>query len=51
MQNSTISGIIYSEKQPSNNVTSKETIKFLKIFFTRPDIVYTMPDMKDEITI
>ena len=45
------SGIIHSEKQPSSNVTSNETAEFVKNFFTRPDIVYTMPGMKDDITI
>ena len=45
------SGIINSEKLPSNNVTSDETAQFIKNFFTHPDFVYTMPGMKDEITI
>ena len=43
------SGITHSWKQP-RNVTSNKTAQFVKKF-TRPDIVYTMPVMKDEITI
>ena len=46
-----LAGIIHSEKQPSNNVTSIETAQFVKNFFAHPDIVYTMPGMKVEITI
>ena len=34
------SGIIHSEKQPSNNVSSNETAQFIKNFFTCLDIVY-----------
>ena len=45
------SGIIHSQKQPSNNVTSNETVSFTKNFFTCPDIVYTMAGIKNEITI
>ena len=43
------SGIIHSKKQPSN-VTSNETAQFVKIFFTHPDVVYTKPGTKDEMT-
>ena len=45
------SGIIHSEKQCSNNVTSNKTAVFVKNLCTHPDIVYTMPSTKDEITI
>ena len=45
------SGIIHSEKQCSNNVTSNETAVFVKNLCAHPYIVYTMPGMKDEITI
>ena len=45
------SGIIHSEKQCSNNVTSNETAVFVKNLCAHPYIVYTMPGMKDETTI
>ena len=45
------SGIIHSQKQPSNNATSNETVPFIKNFFTCPDIVYPMAGIKNEITI
>ena len=45
------SGIIHSEKQSSNSVTSNKTAQFVKNVFRCPDIVYTMSGMKGEITI
>ena len=42
---------IHSEKQPSNNVISNETTQFVKNVFKPSNIVYSMPGMKDEITI
>ena len=47
----TKSGIIHGEKHLNNNVNSNETAESVKNFFTRPDIVCTMPCMKNEITI
>ena len=44
------SGIIQSEKQPSNNVTSNKIAQLVKYFFTGPVIVYTVLEIKDEIT-
>ena len=37
-------------KKKSASCISEETIKFVKHFYTRSDIVYTMPGMKDELT-
>ena len=45
------SGIIHSENQSSNSVTSNKTAQFVKNVFRCPDIVYTMSGMKGEITI
>ena len=39
-----------SEKKPANCI-SEETMQFVKDFYTRSDIVYNMPGMKDELTI
>ena len=45
------SGIIHSEKQLSNNVTSTETVNLVKNFFTHSGIGSTMPGVKDEVSI
>ena len=37
-------------KKKSANCISEETVQFVKDFYTRSDIVYTMPGMKDELT-
>ena len=42
---------IHSEKEPSNNVISNETAQFIKNVFKHSNIFYSMPGMKDEITI
>ena len=46
-------GVISTEesKKKSASCISEETIKFVKDFYTCSDIVYTMPGMKDELTI
>ena len=38
-------------KKKSASCIFEETIKFVKDFYTCSDIVYTMPGMKDELTI
>ena len=45
------SGIIHSEKQLSNNVTSTETAQLVKNFFTHSGIGSTMPGIKYEVSI
>ena len=45
-------GVLPAEKskKKSANCISEETMQFVKDFYTRSDIVYTMPGMKDELT-
>ena len=46
-------GVITAEKSKMKSASciSEETIKFVEDFYTLADIVYTMPGMKDELTI
>ena len=46
-------GVIPAEKSKMKSASciSEETIKFVEDFYTLADIAYTMPGMKDELTI
>ena len=46
-------GVIPAEKSKNKSASciSEETIKFVEDFYTLADIVYTMPGMKDELTV
>ena len=46
-------GVIPAEKSKKKSASciSEETIKFVEDFYTLADIVYTMPGMKDELTV